>query len=167
MDDVSPCDNLCDRTPSLDKWHDHIAVEKTNSKKIERGVMDGTIPSAVVYSGTTFNVGKYGDGLHLTGKPSYEVFKVSTRHEAQATETETMEHKLREPVNTFGMVPGVFLGLLASTSKFCDAVYVTVFDEDEFSIYNAETTTITASKKPILKRWRNCVSTLWRIPLVK
>ena len=36
------------------------------------------------------------------------------------------------------MVPGVVLGLMASMSKFCDAGYATIFDEDKVNICNVE-----------------------------
>ena len=78
-----------------------------------------------------------------------------------------MEYKLRKSAHTFNIVPGVVADLLVSTSKFCDAGYVTIFDKDEVNIYNVETTTITASKKPILKGLSDRISTLWRILLVK
>ena len=49
----------------------------------------------------------------------------------------------------------------------CDAGYFSVFDEEEVHIYDARTTKITASNPPVLKGWRDKVSTLWRIPLIK
>ena len=56
--------------------------------------MDGTIPSAGVDFGTSLNVGRYGDGLELTGRPSTKIFKVATGHETKAPETATMDHEL-------------------------------------------------------------------------
>ena len=41
-----------------------------NEEQTRLGVMDGTIPLAVVDSSTTSNVRKYGDGLQLIGQPS-------------------------------------------------------------------------------------------------
>ena len=78
-----------------------------------------------------------------------------------------MGHDLREPACTFDMVPDVTLDCLASTSKMCDAGYFTVFDGKEVRIYDAETTKVLTSKPPVLKGWRDVVSTLWRIPLTK
>ena len=106
--------NLCNCTLSLNQWYNHVAVDNANAKKIERGVMDGTIPLAIVDSGTTFNVRKFGNGLHLTGRLSHKLFKVSTGHKARATKTATMEHKLRKPACKFDMVPGVVLLSLPS-----------------------------------------------------
>ena len=51
-----------------------------------RGVMDGSIPSAVADTGATSNVGKYGPGLTLTGEPSYKVFSTVTGEQAKAKE---------------------------------------------------------------------------------
>ena len=56
--------------------------------------MDGTIPSAGVDFGTSLNVGRYGDGLELTGRPSTKIFKMATGHETKAPETATMDHEL-------------------------------------------------------------------------
>ena len=129
--------------------------------------MDGTIPSAVVDSGATSNVGQYDDGLKMTGCLSTKVFKVATGEEVKATKTATMEHDLREPARTVDMVPDVTLDLLASTSKFSDAGYFTNLDEEEVNVYNALTTKIVTSKLHVPKGWRDKVSTLWSIPLVK
>ena len=65
------------------------------------------------------------------------------------------------------MVHDVTLDCLASTSKMCDAGYFTVFDGEEVRIYDAETTKVVTSKLAVLKGWRDIISTLWRIPLVK
>ena len=59
--------------------------------------MDGSIPSAVVDTGATSNVGKYGCSLELTGEPSHKVFTTVTGHQAKATEKGRMEHELYEP----------------------------------------------------------------------
>ena len=42
-----------------------------------------------------------------------------------------------------------------------------LYDKEEVRIYDARTTKITASNPPVLKGWRDKVSTLWRIPLIK
>ena len=51
----------------------------------------------------------------------------------------------------FDMVPGVVLDLIAITSKFCDAGYFTILDEEEANVYDARTTTVTTSKPSVLK----------------
>ena len=65
------------------------------------------------------------------------------------------------------MVPNVTLNPLSSTSKLVDAGYFQVFDSKETRIYDARTTKIVCSKPPVLKGWRDTLSTLWRLPLVK
>ena len=67
--------NLHDHTPTLDKWYDHMVIDKARDDKIKQCVMDGTIPLAVVDSGTTSNVGKYVDSLHLNGRPLHTISK--------------------------------------------------------------------------------------------
>ena len=153
----------------LDKWYDHFVVPDIpeSDEDPSRGVMDGTIPSAVVDTGATSSVGKYGCGLKLIGKLSNKVFKVTTGQESRVTETTTMGHDLPDPACTFDMVPDVILDYLASTSKMIDAGYFTMFDGEEMRIYNAETTNVVTSKLPVFEGWRDIISTLWRIPIVK
>ena len=58
--------------------YDHVVADKASNNKIQRGVIDSIIPSAVVDSGTASNVGRYGDGVKLTGRRSTKIFKVVT-----------------------------------------------------------------------------------------
>ena len=155
--------------PTLDKWYDHAVAPETHESEEEtrRGVMDGTIPSAVVDTRATTSVGKYRCGLELTWKPSNKIFKVATGQEARATKMATMGQDLREPACTFDMVPDGTLDCLASTSNMCDDGYFTMFDGEEVRIYDAETTKVVTPKPPILKGWRDKIITLWRILLVK
>ena len=113
--------------------------------------MDNTIPSACVNSGKTSNDSKYGNGLKPTGRPSTKIFKDTTGHMTKATNTATMDHKLREPACTFNMEPVIVINLLASTSKFCDVKYITLFDKEEVNVYDAGTTTVTMSNPLIIK----------------
>ena len=50
--------DLRNNTPTLNKWYDHVVTNKANDNETKRGVMDCTIPSAVVDSDTTSNVGQ-------------------------------------------------------------------------------------------------------------
>ena len=129
--------------------------------------MDGTIPSAVVDTGAISNVRKCGCSLKLTGNPSTKIFSTATGQKVHATETGILEHDLCKPSRTYHMVPDITLNPLASTSKMCDAGYFSVLDTEEVRIYDARTTKIVTSKPPVLKGWRDKVSTLWRIPLIK
>ena len=71
--------------------------------------MDYSILSAVVNTGATSSVGKYGYVLKLTGKPSSKVFKVATGWHTHTTKEGTMDYDLCEPAYTFDMVPNVML----------------------------------------------------------
>ena len=78
----------------------------------------------------------------------------------------TIGHELREPAQTYNMVPDIALDSLARTSKMCDAGYFSVFNREEVRIYDAETTKVVIFKPPVLKGWHDKISTLWQIPLV-
>ena len=54
--------DLRDTGPTFDEWYKHDVAPKIHesNKETRRGVMDGTIPSAVVDTGVTSSVGKYG-----------------------------------------------------------------------------------------------------------
>ena len=173
--------NLRNNGPTFEKWYNHVVDPESNdwlshletpkivdiNEETGRGVMNGSIPSAVVNTGAMSNVGKYGCSLELTGKPSNTVFSTAKGQQVNANEEGRMEHELKEPTRTFNIVPDITLDPLASTSKMCDAGYFSVFDKEEVWIYNAQTTKFTAPKPLVLKRWRDKVSTIWRIPLVK
>ena len=53
-------DGLRDTAPTLDEWYDHTKAHESNKRSDEetrQGVIDETIPAAVVDSGATSNVG--------------------------------------------------------------------------------------------------------------
>ena len=54
---------------------------------------------------------------------------------------------------------------LLSTSKFADANYITIFTATAVTIYKGETTTINASRPPVLAGWWDDISGLWHVPL--
>ena len=136
-------------------------------EETRRGMIDRSIPSAVVDTGATSNVGKYGCNLELTGEPSSKFFTTATGHKAKATEKGRMAHEFRKPARMYNIVPDITLNPIASTSKMCDTDCFLVFDAEEVRIYDARTTKIVASKPPVLKGWREKISTLWRISFVK
>ena len=63
------------------------------------------------------------------------------------------------------MVPG-FKNNLLSISKFIDAGYAWLFDQDEVSIYDKRNTKLITSRAAVLKGWRLPEKNLWRIPLL-
>ncbi len=75
--------------------------------------------------------------------------------------------KVRDPVQELHITPGITENLLLSTSKFAAANYITIFDEEEVNIYDANDTIITVSQGAILRGWMDTMSNLWCIPLVE
>jgi len=53
---------------------------------------------------------------------------------------------VRESAKRVDIVPGVTTNNLLSTGKFADTGYVTVFDQDEVNIYDAQDTIVTVTK---------------------
>ena len=85
-----------------------------------------------------------------------------------ATECATYPFNVRPPANELHITPGVSQNSLLSTGKYANANYITVFDNNEVNIYDANDTLVTVSKGAILQGWRDKESNLiWRIPLVK
>ena len=98
--------DLRNNSPTLNKWYNHLVQPKRNKwlshietpeinnikEETRRGVINESIPSAVVDTGATSNVGKYGCNLELTGEPSSKVFTTATGHKAKATKKGRMAH---------------------------------------------------------------------------
>ena len=90
---------------------------------------------------------------------------MSTGNVTPAGDIVLLHHNLREPARIVDMVPGIKNNTLISTSKFADANYISIFDQEEVNVYDANTTQITVSCGSTLKGWRDRDG-LWRIPLV-
>jgi hypothetical protein len=76
----------------------------------------------------------------------------------------TQKHNLWPRANEVNIVPNLHSTLI-SIPKMANANYVTVFDKDKASVYNTTTTTLTASKDPLLAA-PCCHSTgLWKFIL--
>ena len=72
---------------------------------------------------------------------------------------------VRPPANEIHMVPG-FRDNLLSTSKFVDADYAWIFDQDEVRVYDKSNTKITTSQAAIMKGWHVPEENVWRFPLL-
>ena len=53
-----------------------------------------------------------------------------------------------------------------STNEFAAANYITIFDNEEVNIYDANDTIIAVTRGAILRGWKCKITGLWRIPLV-
>ena len=137
------------------------------NERVRQGVKDGSIPSAVVDSGTTLNVMKPGDPCIKTGRNSAKQYKMATGQTTPGGKEGLLEHELRDPARLCDIVPGITEDSLISTSKMADAGYISIFDGEEVNIYNANNTKITVTRGAVLRGWRDATCGLWRIPLVK
>ena len=72
---------------------------------------------------------------------------------------------VRPPANLMHMVSG-FKDNLLSTSKFVDAGYAWIFDQDEVCVYDTKNTKITTSRAAIMKGWRVPEEGVWRFHLM-
>jgi hypothetical protein len=75
-------------------------------------------------------------------------------------------HNVCSPARNVNIVPSLVENSLLSTSKFANAGYTAIYDENEVNFYDAKTTKITVSAEAVLKRWRCPCTNLWRVPLV-
>ncbi len=64
-----------------------------------------------------------------------------------------LQHNVRHPAKDVHIVPGIEHNSLLSIPKFVDANYITIFDKDEVNIYDANKTSIVASRGAILQGW--------------
>ena len=136
-------------------------------REIKAAVLDGTIPSGISDTGATSSAGKPGDPFSHTNTPSNKVFHLPTGGTAKATTQAKLLHKLREPARSVDMVPSLTEHTLISTSKFADADYVAIYDEEEVNFYDNKTAKIEISKEAVLTGYRCPDTKLWRVPLTK
>ena len=115
-------------------------------------------------SGTTSGVGRPQDPFLRTGKRSTKTFACANGELAKATEVAVVEHNLREPAREMHITPGIKTASLASTGKYADANYATLYTKDAVEVYDMENTKIFVSKEAVLRGHR-CKDGLYRIPL--
>ena len=77
-----------------------------------------------------------------------------------------LAHNVRQPAKEVHIVPSIETHSLLSTVKFAEAGYITVFDDEEVNIYDAQNTTLKVTKGAILRGWFDKTANLWRIPLI-
>ena len=140
-------------------------------------VLQRTIPTAVTDAGASSNCGAAplvsacGDyemrdsSFRPTWRDSDRIFRDASGGLSPATELRELPMDLRPPANLSHMVPGLG-GNLFSTSKFVDAGYAWIFDQDEVSVYAMTNTKITISQAAIMKGWRVPEEGMWRFSLL-
>jgi hypothetical protein len=135
--------------------------------ELKEGLAKGEIPSTVADSAATSGVGTINDPCRQTGLPSNKQFILPDGTVIPATEIAEYPFDVRKLAKVLHIMPGVSQNSLLSTVKFADANYITIFDNDEVNIYDANNTIITVTKGAILRGWRDTKTNLWRIPLVR
>ena len=140
---------------------------RLTARLLKRGVLGGTIPSAVSDTGATYraSLSIYSASFCATGQRSTKIFRLPNGSNYPASEVCLLQQPLRDPSRTIDMVPSLRGASLLSTSKLADAGYVTVYDGDEVNVYNGRTATIKVSEVAVLQGWRCPRAQLWRIPL--
>ena len=131
-------------------------------RELKQGLMDGTIPSACADTGATSTAGTTTDPFLHTGETSTKVFSMPTGAAATASTKKKLLLKVRSPADEVHIVPGLQQTLL-SGSKFADAGYVAVYDEDEVNFYNKGDVKIDADA--VIRGYRCPRTGLWRVPL--
>ena len=148
------------------------AKELTLKDKVLRGL----VPMAVADAGASSNCGAASllsncggfeikkDPFIKTGVESTKVFRDAGGRLNPATEIKITPIDLRPSANEVHMVPG-FKDNLFSTSKFVDAGYMWIFDQDEVGVYDKTNTKITTSWAAVMKGWHITSKNVWRFPL--
>ena len=83
---------------------ERVREKKDNEDKVRKGVMDGSIPSAVADAGSTSNCGKLSDPYVPMGEQSDKVFHTPTGDTAAEADKRLLHHEVREPARTVDRV---------------------------------------------------------------
>ena len=82
----------------------------------------------------------------------------------KATKKMHLKHDIRQEAKEMNIIPGLHAPLV-SVPKLADAGYITVFQKSIANVYDKATTTVTASKKPVLQAPWCQMSGLWKMGL--
>jgi hypothetical protein len=83
-----------------------------------------------------------------------------------ATEIAELPYDIRAPAKDIHITPGISKNSLISTSKMADAGYITVFDQEQVRIYDANNTQIIATRAAVINGWRDKSTGMWRVALL-
>ncbi len=99
-----------------------------------------------------------------TGFPLEKIFMLPDKTRIKATGRMQLRHNLRPEASKMNIVPNLHSTLI-SMPKMADKGYIAVFEKSEARIYDGTTTTITASKDPLLVAPRCTNTGLWKLDL--
>ena len=139
------------------------------ARLLKRGVLYGTMPSAVSDTGATSSASLSSNSASFCamGQRSTNIFRPPNGSDAPDSEVRLLQQPLHDPARTINMVPSLCGASLLSTSKLAEAGYVTVYDGDEVNVNDGRTETIKVSEAAVLQGWRCPRARLWRIPLTR
>ena len=150
--------------PQPPGWENVLNVEETLDKaKLRELTINQKIPTAIADAGATSNCGmdyesscgryKMQDPFQPTGQTSDKIFQYAGGNLAAATTIKQLPLNVRTPAKEVHIVPGINNNLI-STSKFVDANYAWVFDNDEVAVYDKNNTEIKTTWAAVFKGWR-------------
>jgi len=128
--------------------------------------MNGTIPSAIVDSSASSNVGTTKDRFQPTGRKSDKVFWLPDGSTQAATEIAKLPYDMRAPVKDFHITSGINKYSLISTSKLADTGYITIFDKDTVKMYNAHNTQVIITREAVINGWHKDKTGMWQVALI-
>jgi hypothetical protein len=131
----------------------NVKETKALEQLIKKGVLNGSIPSIVVDSATTSHVGTKHDPFIPRGRTSEKIFQLPDETRTAASTISELAHNVRQPAKDGHIVPTIETNSLLSTAKFAAAGYITVFDNEEVNIYDAQNTMLKVSRAAILRGW--------------
>ena len=133
-------------------------------EKLRELTLSQQIPTAIADAGATSNCGmdyesecgryKMVNPFVDTGRISDKIFQYAGGGLAPASVIKELPMEVRAPANEVHVVPGIKNNLL-STSKFVDANYAWVFDNDVVSIYDKNNTEIKTTRAAVIKGWQS------------
>ena len=129
--------------------HPSYKAKITRLEQLRKGILDGTIPSAVSDTGATSHALLPTAPSIPTGKRSTVIFHLPNGATAPATTIHKLHHNVREPARSANIVPELATNSLMSTSKFVDAGYTVVYDDKEVNYYEKATTKIIVSEEAV------------------
>ena len=110
------CSHARQRYENSHQKRTHHAAPCTEAQ-ICRGVLNGTIPSAISDTGSTSIAVLIGNPYIPTGIKSTKLFHMPNGSTSQASDVCKLEYPLRYPARTVNMVPGLVESSLLGTSK--------------------------------------------------
>jgi hypothetical protein len=145
---------------------DDVKHYNSHNPKLKEGVMNSTIPSAIVDSGTSSNVGTTKDRFQPTGRKSDKVFWLLDGSTQAATEIPELPYNVRAPAKDIHITPVINKNSLISTSKLAYMGYITIFDKDTVKMYNAHNTQVIVTREVVINGWHKDKTGMWQVALI-